>query len=633
MSPHAKTTRGKSEPVVYELQAKATDLVGPLMLRVITITLLITSVLFRPWVIQMIDWIISAVVFGSKRQLWVLKGGSIWGSDVQPDTQLVFLGVINKVLDYLVTNAIEHIALLGLTVCMTQKSSVNEPAGVYGIDFEAKEELLKPWIAITNFVERWRLFGRPNLSGRDGASCLRFFATLIISVCFLLQAAAMNTIGLPKARWYPDEWPKSITNDALMTLSTPWMNLTFIDWTNYPYTGVNSVKSGREMDSTVTLASASAYVTLNLLNSIYQKPPGWSHAVENAAFSTVINTTVSASSVQSVSVRWSYVRDIYNNAKRTGPSYARASTGMIGHVKLTVPMLTTTCHVIPATNISAGTILAQVSAASVSGEELTITIAPDGRLNFTGAHCNLRLQQVHFPLNFWLMEHSPMNYNPQSELDAITIYPASATEVADLRRLSERFLSMLPSLNGMLPGSSFAEQLLLGARSLKSTRPGFESEIDSLAPAVALVMQSLITTARWNMTTSATETVTSYPIRWYVYGSRPRLIWKWATGIVLSVLILLLFFDVYLILRYRVAIGPWLTLGGMLIAANAMREMGHIQRGCAGVASDTSKRMKYCVRDVGDIQAEITDDASQGTLLEKGKRYGELEKRVKTRFG
>ena len=116
-----------------------------------------------------------------------------------------------------------------------------------------------------------------------------------------------------------------MTNDALMTLSTPWMNLTSIDWMNYPYTGLNNVRSGRETDSTVVLASASAYVTLNLLDGIYQKPPGCSHAVESAAFSTVMNRNISTSSVQSISVQWSYVRDIYKKAKRTGPSYARVS--------------------------------------------------------------------------------------------------------------------------------------------------------------------------------------------------------------------------------------------------------------------------------------------------------------------
>jgi hypothetical protein len=572
------------------------------------------------------------MVFGSKRQLWVLKGGSIWGSEVQPDTQLVFLGVVNKVLDYLVTNAIEHIALLGLTVCMTRKPSGNGPTGAHAIDFETKEELLKPWIAITNFVERCRLFGRPNLNSIDGASCLRFFVTLVVSVCFLLQAAAMNTLGLPKARWYPDDWPNSTTNNALMALSTPRMNLTSIDWMNYQYTGLNNGRSGRQTGSTIELASASTFVTLNLLDGIYQHPPSWSHAVENAAFSTVMNTKISAHGVQSISVQWSYVRDMYNNARQTGPSYARASTGMIGQVNLTVPMLTTSCYTLPATNLSAGTILAQISDSSASGGVLTLLIAPDEGLNFTGAHCVLMLQQVHFPLSFWMMDHSPLNYNGQSELDSIMTFPTSAIEMANLQRLAERFSSMLPSLNGLLPGSSFGEHLLLAARSLKATRSGFESEIDSLASAVALVMQSLITTARWNMTVSATETITSYPVRWYVYGSGPRLLWQWATGVVLAVLILILFFDVYLILRYRVATGPWLTLGGMLNAANAGRKMGHIQGGCAGVASDASKRKKYYVRDVGDRQAEITDGAGQGTLLEKGKRYGELKDKSEADF-
>jgi hypothetical protein len=55
--------------------------------------------------------------------------------------------------------------------------------------------------------------------------------------------------------------------------------------------------------------------------------------------------------------------------------------------------------------------------------------------------------------------------------------------------------------------------------------------------------------------------------------------------------------------------------------------MGYVYKGCAGVAAEDSKRLKYCVRDVEDLQAEITDDASKGTLLEKDKRYRELEHR------
>ena len=164
----------------------------------------------------------SAIILGCKRQLWTLKAGTIWGSQVQPDTQIAFLGVINKILDYLVTNGIEHIALLVITLRMTRKSSDNGPAGVHTFDFEMKEQLLKPWIAITSFMNR-----------RSGASFPRFCVSLVVSICFLLQGAAVNTVGLPKARWYPDLWPKSKANDALMTLTTPRMNMTSIDWNNY----------------------------------------------------------------------------------------------------------------------------------------------------------------------------------------------------------------------------------------------------------------------------------------------------------------------------------------------------------------------------------------------------------------
>ena len=69
MSPPMKATCGKSEPVVYEIQAKPSHLLGPLTLRVMTTTLLVTSVFSRLWALRITDWIISAMVFETKRQL------------------------------------------------------------------------------------------------------------------------------------------------------------------------------------------------------------------------------------------------------------------------------------------------------------------------------------------------------------------------------------------------------------------------------------------------------------------------------------------------------------------------------------------------------------------------------------
>lgn len=181
---------------------------------------------------------------------------------------------------------------------------------------------------------------------------------------------------------------------------------------------------------------------------------------------------------------------------------------------------------------------------------LTLHIAPNPSMSFSGASCNLKLQQSLFPIDFWLATSrlQDMHFNQQHYRNDSTRYPASANEVANLQRLATHFSSMLPHLDGLLAGSSLADQLVLRARSLKKKTSGFETEIESLAPAVALIMQYLITTANWNMTAAPTEMITSLPIRWYVYGSGPRMVWQWATGAVVAVLVLTISLDVFLIL-------------------------------------------------------------------------------------
>ena len=55
-------------------------------------------------------------------------------------------------------------------------------------------------------------------------------ATLIISVCFLLISAGINTVGIPDGRWYANLWLKTKASDALMALRTPQMKLQNVDW-------------------------------------------------------------------------------------------------------------------------------------------------------------------------------------------------------------------------------------------------------------------------------------------------------------------------------------------------------------------------------------------------------------------
>lgn len=127
-----------------------------------------------------------------------------------------------------------------------------------------------------------------------------------------------------------------------------------INWTSYQYAGLNNITVGKPLDSTLALASASTYVTLNLLDSIYEYPPRWSHVIENSAYVTVIDMDTSKSTVLSYSVQLSAILDMYVNAKENGPRYVKLAEGMLGAVNLTLPMLATSCSQGPGNSCRSG---------------------------------------------------------------------------------------------------------------------------------------------------------------------------------------------------------------------------------------------------------------------------------------
>ena len=541
------------------------------------------------------------------------------------------MGVVNKVLDYLLTYCVEHMAALVLTTWMTQQPAANHSAGVHAIDFELNKELLKPWVAIEQFTTRWRLCRTRGKPRSRLVTFLRLLLALTCSVCFLLSAAAMNTLGLAKSRWYPDDWPNSTANNDLMTLSTPRMDIASVEWSNYRDMGLNTVSNGSQWSAARhAFASASTYITLASLEKIYQPAEwAWRGVRENDLDLTLINTNIIKSEVKSISIHGSYVTDMYENAKSHGPSYARSSTGMLGTATLTLPMLTTVCNAGTATELSSGIALVQTSRSAVANGFLTIQLGSSEGTEIDAATCHLTLQNVLFPFGFWLRDHEGIHFGNDSDVgfDSITVNPTSAVDEVNLQRLAAQFSAMLPHLNGLLPNSSFAEHLILAARRLKQNTLEFETEVESLAPVVALTMQHLLTTATWNMVASPTENITSFPIRWWLYGSGPRLKWQWATGAVFSVLTLMLSYGVYLMLRDRIAPGPWLMLHGMMNAAYAANPTHRVRKGCVGVADEETERVEYFVREVREGEAEIVDDPDMGKVLEYGKVYGNTEER------
>jgi hypothetical protein len=162
---------------------------------------------------------------------------------VSADVQLAVFGLVNKILDYLLDTVLDHTVSVALTVWMACECGSIRPipcyinmlrffslkgtisdhlAGIKITDFSMKDELSKPWIAFSAFVTRWR---------KDGwrwTYLLRFLICLSVSFCVLLQGAGVNTIGIPKSRWYPNYWGGVPNSD--LTLTLPLMRMTNTNW-------------------------------------------------------------------------------------------------------------------------------------------------------------------------------------------------------------------------------------------------------------------------------------------------------------------------------------------------------------------------------------------------------------------
>lgn len=560
---------------------------------------------------------------------------------VTPDTQLALLGVFNKCLDYLVDNALENMTLLFLTLWMTQRPTENYPSGVHLVDYEMKEELVKPWIAVMNHIERWRVFGWKGLGYRG---MMRFAVTIASSICFLLLGAAINTVGLPKARWYPDLFPTSDANHALMKIKTPRMSLAGVDWMNYWTLGWETVGGGpQSWTAAIALASASTYTVLNALDGLYENGPGWSGFNEQSDTTscTAINTTISGSMVESISIQGSFIVDMYDGLQQNGPNYARGAAGMMGSVNLTLPRLTTTCSpAINSTALKTDTIVVEGPSGSILTETLEISVGPNAGANFGGATCSCSLRDVLLPINFWYNGPSndglhfsipngavPWNVaNGDSNPKPLELL-FTADNTNNLNQLATQFSSMLPYLNGLVPGSSLVQHMAMSAHQLRMRQPAFQTDVESLTAVIAIMLQHLMTIAHWNMTASATQSTTSYPLRWYVYGSGPRLSWEWATAAVLCFFTIFLSYNIFFILYYRISPGPWLKVGGMMVAANRADKLASLHGSTGGIPPEAGKAAKYLMRSVGKEGLELVDDASHGETLEKTRLYGTEENR------
>lgn len=285
----------------------------------------------------------SAVVFGSTSKLFQFTDTSLFGLGIDVDLQLALIGFLNKILDTVVQASLKHTASVCLTAWMAWDTGKSGRPGVNLVDFGLKDELVEPWTCVANFWKRCHHLGRQGIGWRGS---LRFLASLAISVCVLLLALAVNTLGIPKERWYPN---LTGGDQEGLTISAPRMVLNGLDWMNYWGSGFDLVGAGDQSWAVaIGLAAASTFSLLQGLPAAYRTGPdgpGWIPInSEQPGFITAINTMINGSTIQGVSVQNSRVQDVFSYLQLNGTKeYYKVASGWTGFVTMTAPILTTTC--------------------------------------------------------------------------------------------------------------------------------------------------------------------------------------------------------------------------------------------------------------------------------------------------
>ncbi|KAK8177576.1 hypothetical protein IWX90DRAFT_22236 [Phyllosticta citrichinensis] len=393
------------------------------------------------------------------------------------------------------------------------------------------------------------------------------------------------------------------------------------------------------------MAAKSIFDDLSLLHATAQKDPGWQFVHdEQALIHSIINvTSTSSPSFQAVALNGQATREMWDKQRASSSNaWARRAIGWDAKFKLTGIFLDTACS--EASGNSAGA----WNASSRDNGTIFLDIGPSDSLNneFSGASCSISVKQVLFVIQQWIVEndfdaqrpdYSPNGYDstPFSQVDDV---PSSATNVGIANELADWFNAVIPSLQSLFPNPQTANLTSIAMR-LSNTVAELghgHTPMDGLAMVVAFMFANILTTFDWTFEEVPGMTTRQGPVRWQIYGSGPRLQWQWVIAIVIGVNIVVQLYDIFLILWHRNAKGLWLSLGGMLFAANAAAPMAVVKldQG-AGFIPDSKKDARFFMRQTKDsegdeMRAVMISDRDEDRLkvyevLDSKKSYGKVD--------
>lgn len=220
----------------------------------------------------------------------------------------------------------------------------------------------------------------------------------------------------------------------------------------------------------------------------------------------------------------------------------------------------------------------------------------------------MTLSQSLFPVGSWIVSNDGVATSLNKWGGNKNPVPSALEPTAGNRACAEALRgeinSITPRMDRLLD-DGIVSHMVRTARRLAYLNSNFSATDDtpSMAPVLGLLAQHLLTVAEWNTTTALSSgpeaTTVSFPIRWQIYASGPRMAWEWAAVTVLVILLLVLLAGGLHGLVRRIEPGPWLEMAGLMLLANQSETMSSVKGSVGGAASERAKEATYYVRGTG----------------------------------
>lgn len=569
---------------------------------------------------------------------------SVSSTLIDTDIQLAAIGLINKIIDLLVTMALERGASLMLTFWMiSPAAAARVPDGHEGatlLDFELSEELKKFWVCVWNYRKRIRTYG---WSGLGWLGHVRFLLCLFSSVGILFVGLGLNTVTIPKMRLYPDigvvwrtnqitfsniSWATDLAQSMALANSSATTNL--------PEALAESMTLVVEAGEMLTSLRAASFV-------LSQQPPGWLplyndaepvfvHADPQAElwdnseqgknyerFITVLETDINsdlnaAGTARSLSIHKQDVMKMWTDFEHTSTANAKAASGLEAFFNLTSIVLDTTCN-IEDTSATLGTSAIEIRASpneslpGATGSESALVLqvllgpiinstaimAEDG---FPGAVCTILVSQHLIPVfgvvkdrrlswarAFWFMQ----------DYTQLSPEPSSNSAITDA--LTDRLTRLVPILQASFPGQGVVPLVVAMYRSAQDQRPDLDEGDNSvLSFLIASMVQTVVSLADWEAVVDP-QTQVTHSVRLWLYASSPRLPWEWGAVFFIIICLVAVAWSLCVQLWFWMAPGPWVEMGGMLVVANRATELDVVKLVDSGSSTSTLDSVQGDCRD------------------------------------